>query len=757
MHLIKLLIILILLMLNIKAKSLEKISIQLDWLHQFQFAGYYIANEKGYYKDEGLEVEIKEFDFGINIIGDVLSKKSEYGVGKSSLIIDRLENKKVIILAAIYQNSPMVLISLKNSKIHKPINLRNKNVMLTPNARSAASINSMIISQGLKLKDINFQEHSFKLQDLIDGNTDAMGCYLSNEPYLLKEKNIDFTIHNPSDYGFDFYGGLLFTSEKELNNKPLRVNKMYNATIKGWTYAFNNVEETAKLIYDKFNTQNKSLESLIFEGNTLKGLAKFKEGLLGNIDLKKIEEMKRLYLLLGLNKKNSNFQLDNLIFDKNKINLSKEETRYLKENQVSLISNTNLSPFTMKNKDNLTGIEIDYWNLIIKKLNIKNNIKIIDKNEKAINRIKKNSSLVKFTYSNNDYGNFANITKTITDIKIGLVTRLDKPYFSNISELTNKKIAITKYSNINNILKKEHSLSNYIEVNNLQEGLELVSQKKVFGLIAKLPALSYTLTKNKLSDLKISGTFNKKFKMKLLVNKNDEILLTILNKTISSLSESEINEIKNKYYSIIYQTTLDYSWFYKIVVPLLLIILIILISNRKLNNEVKKRKLIEAELNKVVNIDSLTNIFNRRKIESLYNKELVRVRRYKRDLSIIFFDIDDFKIINDQLGHSNGDEVLIKLATVIKNNIREADFFGRWGGEEFVIILPETGKLKATNVAHILKDKINSTDFNIEKNVTCSFGVSQFVDTDSGDSLLTRADHAMYYVKRNGKNNVKVV
>ncbi len=219
--------------------------------------------------------------------------------------------------------------------------------MLTPDARSAASINSMIISQGLKLSDINFQTHSFKLEDLINGKTDAMGCYLSNEPYLLKQRGIEFDIHNPSDYGFDFYGGLLFTSQKELINNPSRVRSFYKATLKGWKYAFENIEETATLIYNKYNTQRKTLDALIYEGQVLKKLAKIEEGLLGDINTKKIEEIKRLYLLLGLSNHNPKFKLSDLIYNPYEIKLTKEEKEYLEENKITLVTNSNYPPFTI--------------------------------------------------------------------------------------------------------------------------------------------------------------------------------------------------------------------------------------------------------------------------------------------------------------------------------------------------------------------------------------------------------------------------
>ncbi|XPV83207.1 MAG: ABC transporter substrate-binding protein [Halarcobacter sp.] len=137
-----------------------------------------------------------------------------------------------------------------------------------------------------------------------------MGCYLSNEPYILDEKNIEFKIHNPSEYGFEFYGGLFFTSQEELRENPIRVRKMHRAVLKGWKYAFENIDETVKIIYEKYNTQNKTLEALKYEAKFLKELAKFEEGNLGNIDYKKVEEIKRLYLLLGLSDSAINFKLE---------------------------------------------------------------------------------------------------------------------------------------------------------------------------------------------------------------------------------------------------------------------------------------------------------------------------------------------------------------------------------------------------------------------------------------------------------------
>lgn len=756
MSYIKIILTFTLLLSNLFANKNEKIILQFDWLNQFQFAGYYIAKEKDYYKNLGLDVQLKEFDFDVNLLDSTLKNENQYSVGKSSLIIDKLEGKDIVLLAAIYQNSPMILLSLKKSNIPTIVNLKNKKVMMTPDARTAASINSMIISQGLKLEDIKFQKHSFNLEDLINGKTDVMASYLSNEPFLLKQRNIKYNIHNPSDYGFNFYGGLLFTSLKELKKNPARVRKMHEASIKGWNYAFNNIEETAQLIFDKYNTQNKSLESLIYEGYTLKKLARFDEGLLGNIDYERIEEIKRLYLLLGLSKNIEDFKIKELIYNPYTVHLSKKQKEYLKKNYLSFVTNSNFPPFTMKIDNKISGIEVDYWNLILKKLNIKSHINIINEEKGLVQLLKEEENTIKFAYSSKDYSNFTDTTDVISNIKIALVTLNDKPFTPDISALKDIKIALNKHSVYYKNLKESYPLIKFIDISSMEEGLDLLSRNKVYGLIGKLNTLSYRITNQALTNMKISATLNETFEMKLIMNKENKVLKAILNEAISKITKEEMNNINTKYHAVVYETSIDYSWIYKIILPLIFVILIITISNRKLNNEITKRKQIEKELFKVANTDALTNIYNRRKIEELYNKELLRVKRYNRDLSIIFFDIDNFKKVNDDLGHANGDLVLTKLASIVKSNIRASDYFGRWGGEEFIIILPETSKEKAQNLAYALKDKISHSDFDIKRNVTCSFGVSKFEKNDSADSLLTRVDHAMYYIKRNGKDGVKV-
>ncbi|MCX6051196.1 MAG: ABC transporter substrate-binding protein [Campylobacterales bacterium] len=271
----KYLFILSLLVVSLFSSEAQKVSIQLLWKHQFEFAGFYVAKEKGFYKDVGLDVQIKEYDFGTNIAKDVSEGKSDFGVDSSSLILDKVQGLDVYLLMPLLQTSPFVLMTKKRDDLKTVADLKGKRVMLTPNQITMASLNAMFKVNHLSNSDFINQQHSFNTQDLIDDKTDAMSVYLSNEPYYMIEKGLQYTILNPSNFGFDFYDNILFTSKRLLQQDPQLVENFYKATQKGWEYAYHNPEEASKIIFDKYNTQNKSIEHLMFEAKELEKMSHF--------------------------------------------------------------------------------------------------------------------------------------------------------------------------------------------------------------------------------------------------------------------------------------------------------------------------------------------------------------------------------------------------------------------------------------------------------------------------------------------------
>jgi polar amino acid transport system substrate-binding protein len=748
----KSLILLLLLNILLNASEKEKVTLYLDWLNQFQFAGYYIAKDKGYYSDLGIDVDIVEYSNNDNIITKVTEKSKNYGIGKSSLIVNKFEGKNILLLSSFFQNSPLVLVTLQSSNIKNPKDLINKKVMITKDAKDSIAIKAMIVSQGVKIDELIIQNHSFNLDDLINGKTDAMACYLSNEPHILKEKNIKYNVLNPYTYGFDFYEGILFTSQKELDENPTRVHNFNQASIKGWEYAFNNIEESAKLIYEKYNSQNKTLEALIYEGNTLKKLSKIDQNLLGNINYQTIDEIKRFYTLLGLNSSNNLFDTQNILFNKNDILINENERKYLEDNSFALLVQNNKIPFSFKTTDELVGVELDFWNLISKKLSKSFNIEEMI-NTEFIN-IFSDSIKGKFIYSfEEDTSSKYIFSDPISKIPIAIATKNSVNYISDLSSLNNIKIGVLKDLKLSKLLKNDYPNITFEEISTINDGINKLNENEIFGLIDNFFTLSHSINQRKSNELKINNSLKYEISMRFQVEKENEKFIQLINKTVSTLSQKEKNNIFNNYQLISYQENFDLLYLIQFIVPLLIVLVILIFFNYRLKNEVKVRKEIEKELSKFANKDSLTNIYNRRKIEELCENELKRSERYNSNLSLIFFDLNDFKLINDLSGHHQGDDVLIKITDTVSNNIRSTDYFGRWGGDEFLIVLPHTDLLQTEKIIRTLENRISEINFNLKENlkVSCSFGLCQYAPNDTVDSLLKKADESMYSIKNEYK------
>ena len=152
--------------------------------------------------------------------------------------------------------------------------------------------------------------------------------------------------------------------------------------------------------------------------------------------------------------------------------------------------------------------------------------------------------------------------------------------------------------------------------------------------------------------------------------------------------------------------------------------------------------------------DSLTGIHNRYSINKEFDIEIERAKRYGSTFACVMLDIDHFKSINDTYGHDIGDDVLSEFATIISKQIRQSDRFGRWGGEEFILLLPELNKNQAVIFSQKLRKTIANHSFQDVSQITVSCGVTIFNQDDTKKSLLKRTDSALYQAKNNGRNKV---
>lgn len=270
-HIFLLLLGILLLPSSLFSKPLEEVTLQLRWLHQFQFAGYYMAAKKGYYRDAGLRVRILQVDDSHpHPVDEVISGRAQYGIGNSGLINERQSGRPVVVLAAVFQNSPNIWIMRKDSNINTIADLATKRLMMTKNIENA-ELMALFYNEGINLNTLNIVESSFNTDDLIDGKVDAYNGYSSNEPYYLQKKGIPYSIIDPRKHGINFYSDCLFTCDTELINHPQRVKAFREASLRGWAYALEHPEETIDVILHDYS-QAKTREHLRFEAKAIRHL-----------------------------------------------------------------------------------------------------------------------------------------------------------------------------------------------------------------------------------------------------------------------------------------------------------------------------------------------------------------------------------------------------------------------------------------------------------------------------------------------------
>ncbi|WCN08174.1 EAL domain-containing protein [Marinomonas mediterranea] len=296
-------------LLNIKAYGDDQtIRLQLKWEHAFQFAGYYAAQELGYYDQAGLNVEIVPADTSTNVYEEVKSGRAQYGVGNSSVLVQRNNGDPFVILAVVFQHSPAILIAKNDVLTFHDWN--TKKIMLE---ESSDELMLFLENEGLNLEDLNFLPHTFDPIDLTTDHVDIMSAYSTNEPYFLSKANIPFRTFVPRSAGIDFFGDNLFTSEHEIAKNPKRVQAFRSASLKGWQFAMDNPETVINWIISRYKSTY-SRDFLEFEANAMYPLIQPDLIELGYLNPSRWHKVVKAYQ--ARKKLDNNFQIENALYKK---------------------------------------------------------------------------------------------------------------------------------------------------------------------------------------------------------------------------------------------------------------------------------------------------------------------------------------------------------------------------------------------------------------------------------------------------------
>jgi PAS domain S-box-containing protein len=248
--------------------ALEKATLQLKWLHHFQFAGYYTALEKGFYKEAGLDVTIREGDPNTFTEHEVVAGRADFGVGTSSLLLHRAHGDDLVVLAQIFQHSPECLLTTRKSGIRSIADMAGRRFMYT--TQGGATL-ALLKKYGISEDKIIKVPHQGDPRDLLTDKADVMLAYKFNEPFIFEQAGEPYLTFSAESAGIDFYGDNLFTTRQLVEARPEFVEAFRKATLRGWRYALGHEAEIADLLLARYS-KARSREWLLFEANNMQDL-----------------------------------------------------------------------------------------------------------------------------------------------------------------------------------------------------------------------------------------------------------------------------------------------------------------------------------------------------------------------------------------------------------------------------------------------------------------------------------------------------
>ena len=522
----------------------EKLTLQLKWHHQFQFAGYYIAKEKGYYRDAGLDITIYPYDpqHDGRITDTVLSGERNFAVGSSGLLREISDGKELLLLNAVYESSPLILLSKADKKLRTSKDLNSKRIMF-----GADETNSILLSTILDKNSVSYERVPYSFEGFIRGEADAIVAYIGNEPFLLRQQDIDYNYLDPASNGYDFYSDFLYTSQHEYYEHPRRVNAFMKASMRGWRYAFEHMEETVALIQQKY-APKKSVDALMYEAEVLKKLANINADAMGKINVTKIEEMSKVYHHQGLIRTMpaSHLYLHPSTFQV--VPLSKDEQVWVDKHAIIRYSGVDMKPLMLRKNDVLEGISVDYLNLIAERCGFLLEYHTYNSRSEITNAIKNRKLDLSLSSSKSESsGDYADFTKVYGSYPIVIATQNTLEDIDNITQLFGKKVAVTDNFRLYNYLKSNFPEIEIVTLKNTESCLKSLSRGKVFAVLGVLPVVSQGIRDAYLANVKISGTLDYTYELKMMVRSDYVMLTTILNRGMETITPVDRQLIENRW------------------------------------------------------------------------------------------------------------------------------------------------------------------------------------------------------------------
>ena len=668
-------------------EKLQKVSVQLHWRYQFEFAGFIAAKEKGFYKDAGLDVDLKEYQFGTNIVDDVLAQKSTYGVYNSNILLAYLQNKKIALLSSYFKRSALVLIT--KPYIKSPQDLVGKTIMAAGKEDFNLNFKPLFDVYHIDMGALHLVKHTYNVEDFVQNkNIDAMTAFVSDQPAKLDKLRVKYNVINPSDYGIFNLQLELFTSDEEILHHKLRAEKFKNATIKGWEYALSHQDEIAEIIHNKYISKL-SVEDLKREAKGVEKLILPYTYSVGSIDKNFLNRQMELF------KENYHIQsertIDDFVFngiENSKLKLTRDELDYLaKHSNINVCVRCEQFPYDGYSDHTYIGVMSDIYQLISKDLGINFTPIASQSNEELLVKIKKREcQLVSILPATSRLFKDVMPTKPLMTSYFALVGKLDKSFIQDPKMLKNKKLLV-QFSSYKEYLL---TLYPYLDISvepDINKIVKKVLDDETFAVVEIDLKADYLVNKYGYGKLKINGFLAKEkpISQSIGVQKDQLLLLSIMQKEITNISSQQIENIQNAWRLTRYQERADYGLVLKILLVLGFIISLMAYYQRKLrrfNIELEKQVKLKTHELQEIN-ESLEQTVYEKAEELIQKDKLLKVQskqavmgemismiahQWRQPLSTITLQISNLqikKMMDAVIDEEEYDKTLSKISETI--------------------------------------------------------------------------------------------
>ncbi len=529
--------------------AVEKVRLQLKWFNQFQFAGYYAAVEQGYYVAEGLDVEIIERQLDKSVVKQVISGAANYGVGDSGLLSQFVQGEPVTALAAIFQHNPLVLFTRQDSGIISPYEMVNKRIMLDTLSANEAPLRAMLTAAKITDKNFTLLQQSNDYSLLTQGKVDVISGYMTDQRYYFKQQGVKINVVNPQNYGIDFYGDILFTSQQELRDHPQRTNKFLRASLKGWQYALAHPEELIQIIHQKYKSRL-SLKHLRFEAAETRKLIASDVVPLGLIDLNRLKAIVQLQTPADLNKTISDNDLSAFIYQQKNslISLTEQEQAWLNTHPVITVGiDSDYAPYeSIDGEGHYVGMVAGYLQLIEKKLGIQFEIHGNKTWSETFNMAMRGElDMLSAAAQTPERLNHFTFVKPFKSAPVVIIDNGGGGFIGKLDNLNNKRVAVEKDYFMEELLTTQYPNISLTLVNSTKDALNLVADEKVDAYVGDAGTTNYVIKKEGLLSLRFSGQTPYTSEQSIAVYRGNVELASIMDKAMAAITLEESDAIFN--------------------------------------------------------------------------------------------------------------------------------------------------------------------------------------------------------------------